>query len=111
MILFKRLKALFLKNFFILIIALIAFNEFFGQSPDSLSIALKVIDLSFPQTDLDSMQDGILEQKNSFKSLRNSSIPNDLPNSLVFTPPINMNVLSEKQDDIQWKLEKKIIHK
>ncbi len=76
-----------------------------AQSNDSLSIALKFIDLSFNSADLDSMKGSVTGQSNSFKEMRKISIPNDWPNSLVFIPPINQQSIPDKQIEINWELE------
>ena len=62
----------------ILILASLFFmlNVARGQSADSLSIALDLIDLSFKNENLDSMASTVRETTESFREIRKMSIPN-----------------------------------
>ncbi len=57
-----------------------------AQSNDSISIALDLIDLSFDAAQLDSMKTAVGTQKEFFKRIREESLPNDLPYSMVYMP-------------------------
>lgn len=76
-----------------------------AQSTDSLSIALDLIDLSFENSQKDSMKAAVLEEKNNFKEIHKTTISNDLPYSMVFIPPLNRERIPDKQVEINWNLE------
>ncbi|MBE9490271.1 MAG: amidase [Bacteroidetes bacterium] len=80
----------------------------YPQSNDSISIALDLIELSFRTSELDSMRTAVIDQKNNFKKIREISIANNLSYSLVFVPPLNTQIIPDKQIDINWELEPNI---
>ncbi len=80
-----------------------------AQSKDSVSIALDFIDLSFNPADIDSMKKALGNQKVYFIQIREESLPNNLPYSLVFTPPINRATIPKEQVEIKWRLEQDVI--
>jgi len=79
-----------------------------AQYTDSLSVALGLIGLTFDQAALDSMQDDLRDQAESYRSLRAQPLPNDLPLSLAFMPPLNLSRLPVQQTPITWDLPEEI---
>lgn len=79
-----------------------------AQSNDSISIALDHIDLSFDESELDSMKTAIGIQKEILKEIRKEALPNDLPFSLVFIPPLNKAKIPREQLEINWGIEQEI---
>ncbi|MCK5400554.1 MAG: hypothetical protein KAJ28_02885, partial [Flavobacteriaceae bacterium] len=80
----------------------------YAQSNDSISIALDLVDLSFRTSELDSMRTSVIDVKNKFKKIHEISIANNLSYSLVFFPPLNTQIIPDKQIDINWELEPNI---
>lgn len=80
----------------------------YAQSNDSISIALDLVDLSFRTSELDSMRTSVIDVKNKFKKIHEISIANNLSYSLVFVPPLNTQIIPDKQIDINWALEPNI---
>jgi Asp-tRNA(Asn)/Glu-tRNA(Gln) amidotransferase A subunit family amidase len=76
-----------------------------AQQVDSTAVALSISDLSFEASEVDSLQSNLKFQKKSYRQIRSMEIPNDLPYSMVFTPPTNNSVLLEKQIEINWGLD------
>lgn len=85
--------------FFVLI------NFLNAQKVDSIAIALDLIDLNFKPSYIDSMKSSVYEEKENYKSIRKFNIENAVPNSLVFTPPINVNRIPENQIQIDWEIK------
>jgi hypothetical protein len=79
-----------------------------AQKIDSLSVALDIINLSFKASQRDSMKTAVLEEAKNYKGMRNASLPNDLPYSLVLMPPLNTKRLSDKQETINWNLDAQV---
>ena len=96
-----------MKKFLLLIIG---FTTLISQAQkiDSIGIALDLIGLSFDGPEIDSMQTSVWEEAANYRAIRKMNLPNDLPFGLVFSPPINKARISEKQETIQWGLEKKV---
>ncbi|MFY0690081.1 MAG: amidase [Cyclobacteriaceae bacterium] len=92
---------------FFLPFCLISFYSY-SQSSDSLSIALDIIGLTFDRQELDSMSPSVKEEAENYGAIRNMPLPNDLGNSLVFTPPINKVVVPDKQVAINWGLSENV---
>jgi len=97
-----------MRNFTLMIFSSFIIWSIGAQSNDSISIALNLIDLSFSSVELDSMKETVMGQANNFKEIRKISIPNDLPYSLVFIPPLNQQTIPDKQVEINWRLERNI---
>lgn len=68
---------------------IIPLNFIAAQYTDSISIALEMIGLSFDQGELDSMKQNLHGHQSSLEAIRAEKISNDLPYSMVFTPPLN----------------------
>jgi len=79
-----------------------------AQSNDSISIALKLIDLSFDSSEIDSMRTSVFDEANNYREMRKVHIPNDLSYSLVFIPPLNTQIIPDKQVEINWNLEEEV---
>ena len=71
-------------------------SDVMSQSKDSISNALDLIDLKFDHQEIDSMRTNLQDQKNSYRSIRNNTISNDVPYSLLFVPPLNMERIPEE---------------
>jgi hypothetical protein len=67
-----------------------------SQSKEAISSALDLIDLKFEHHEIDSMRTDLQDQKNSYRSIRNNTISNDVPYSLLFVPPLNMERIPEE---------------
>ncbi|MFW5878053.1 MAG: amidase [bacterium] len=76
-----------------------------AQKEDSIDIALGLIGLSFEASEIDSMADDVSAHRENFEQLREMLLPNDLPFSLVFMPPINRDLIPDKQITISWEFE------
>ena len=79
-----------------------------AQSRDSISVALDLIGLSFGDAEIDSMRNSVVEEASNYREMRKLSIPNDMSYSLVFTPPLNTQTISNEQNDINWNLKEKV---
>jgi Asp-tRNA(Asn)/Glu-tRNA(Gln) amidotransferase A subunit family amidase len=77
----------------------------YGQSNDSVSVALSLIDLSFGPAELDSMRTSVADETKSYRAIHKIPIANDVPFSLVFTPPLNGTKIPEQQTPIHWELQ------
>ena len=66
------------------------------------------MDLSFKKADLDSMKVSVDNQRKMFIEMRKSALPNDLPFSMVFNPPINNAILPDQQTEINWQLKESV---
>lgn len=75
---------------------------------DSIDQALKVIGLDFTRSEIDSMSESVLDSRRDYMRIRRQSLPNDLPYSLVFVPPINSERLSTDQQENQFALPQKV---
>lgn len=79
-----------------------------GQSNDSLAVALSLIDLSFNETQLDSMKTTVMDETKNYRSIHKITVANDVPYSLVFTPPLSGKKIPEQQGPIQWEMKTNI---
>ena len=79
-----------------------------GQSNDSLAVALRLIDLSFGESQLDSMRTAVMDENVNYRSLHKISVANDVPYSLVFTPPLSGKKIPEQQSPVKWELKTSI---
>lgn len=79
-----------------------------AQKIDSISVALDLIGLSFDASEIDSMKTSIHEETGNYQAIRTMDLPNDLPFSLVFSPPLNKTRIPEKQEAIHWGINKKV---
>ena len=80
----------------------------YGQSNDSVSVALSLIDLSFGPTEIDSMRTSVSDETKNYRSIRDIPITNDVPFSLVFTPPLSGKKIPEKQAFVEWELQNNV---
>ncbi|WP_038031850.1 amidase [Thermonema rossianum] len=76
---------------FLLFIALLASAFVLGRwssdiTPADVQSAAKLIGLTFTPVEIDSMLDGLQEQKESFQALREQDFPNELPPAFTFHP-------------------------
>jgi hypothetical protein len=76
---------------FLLFIALLASAFVLGRwssdiTPADVQSAAKLIGLTFTPVEIDSMLDGLQEQKESFQALRKQDFPNELPPAFTFHP-------------------------
>ena len=69
---------------------------------DSLNIHLGNIGLSFEQDELDSLREGVHEFRSEYNAIRAIDIPNDVPFSMVYTPPVNENFVETDQENIDF---------
>ena len=97
-----------MKNLLLIVFISVLTSAVLAQTNDSISIALDLIDLSFDPSELDSMKPSVFEERQNLKEIHKISISNDLPFSLVFTPPINNHIISDKQININWDLNDKV---
>lgn len=96
-------------KYFVLALLLSTFAYDSGaQSNDSLATALDLIGLSFEPAELDSMKESVNDAASSYREIRQMTIPNDMPYSMVFSPPLNPQRIPETQLDIQWELTEKV---
>ncbi len=79
-----------------------------AQSADSVAIALELNDLYFDKAEIDTLRRNIANQQKMVSMIRESSLPNDLPYSLVFMPPINEQILPDTQTEINWGLDEEV---
>ena len=86
------------------ILILFMFFKSNGQSIDSIPAALGLVGLSFDASELDSVKTNVSDQKNMFRQIRKISIANEVPNSLVFMPPLNMERIPKQQEELQWQM-------
>jgi len=94
-------------TYLLLGIALLA-SQTFAQSTDSINIALELNDLHFDQAEIDTLRRNIANQRKMVSAIRESQLPNDLPFSLVFMPPINEDRLPGTQREINWGLDETV---
>ncbi len=97
-----------MKKFLFTIFTLAVVSVATGQVKDSIATALGLIDLSFSEDQIDSLSTTVKQRISSYQINRNSEIPNDLPFSLVFYPPINTNRLPEVQLPQKWDIEEEV---
>ena len=79
-----------------------------AQKIDSIAVALDLIGLSFDNTEIDTMRTSIWEEASNYQVMRKMDFPNDLPYSLVFSPPLNKTRIPVKQERINWEIAKKV---
>ncbi len=79
-----------------------------AQKIDSIAVALDLIRLSFDNTEIDTMRTSIWEEASNYQVMRKMDFPNDLPYSLVFSPPLNKTRIPVKQERINWEIAKKV---
>jgi Asp-tRNA(Asn)/Glu-tRNA(Gln) amidotransferase A subunit family amidase len=79
-----------------------------AQPADTIPVALSIIDLAFDSVEVDSMTQNIWEQRDMYRQIRNVPVPNDIPLSLVFVPPVNDERLPEIQEKIQWDIDREV---
>lgn len=94
------------KILILLVICLTSFIQ--AQKIDSIGVALNLIGLSFDTAEIDSLRSSIWEETANYQAIRNMDLPNELPLSLVFNPPLNKTRIPEKQETINWEIEKKV---
>jgi len=87
---------------------LIIFTLLAQAQQDSVALALKLFGLEFTQSEIDSLRGGLQENLSSYKTIRSQSLPNDLPYSLVFIPPVNQDRIPDKQAEINFRLPEKV---
>lgn len=80
----------------------------FAQKYDSISIALDIIDLTFDESEIDSLKGKLYSQRENIKVIRRQSFPNDLPYCMVFIPPIEISKIPDNQLPIEWGIEKDV---
>ena len=76
-----------------------------AQKEDSIDIALGLIGLSFGEAEIDSMADDVSGHRKNYEQVREMPLQNDLPFSLVFMPPVNRDLIPDKQITINWEFE------
>jgi Asp-tRNA(Asn)/Glu-tRNA(Gln) amidotransferase A subunit family amidase len=96
------------KNYTLIISFALLTAVSFGQSTDSISIALGLIDLSFNASKIDSMRTSVREETNNYKAMRKVPLANEVPYSMVFMPPLNKDRIPDGQTPIKWELESTI---
>ncbi|MGB5384114.1 MAG: amidase [Lutimonas sp.] len=94
------------KILLLLVICLTSFIQ--AQKIDSIGVALNLIGLSFDTAEIDSLRSSIWEETANYQAIRNMDLPNELPLSLVFNPPLNKTRIPEKQETINWEIDKKV---
>ncbi|MGB5394521.1 MAG: amidase [Lutimonas sp.] len=94
------------KILLLLVICLTSFIQ--AQKIDSIGVALNLIGLSFDTAEIDSLRSSIWEETANYQAIRNMDLPNELPFSLVFNPPLNKTRIPEKQETINWEIDKKV---
>ena len=97
-----------MKNYTLIISFALLTAVSFGQSTDSISIALGLIDLSFNASKIDSMRTSVREETNNYKAMRKVPLANEVPYSMVFMPPLNKDRIPDGQTPIKWELESTI---
>ncbi|MEQ9304223.1 MAG: amidase [Marinoscillum sp.] len=83
----------------------------FGQLLDSTSTvnaAFQTIGLEMTQDELNLMLNDVFQNQQSYQALRQQSIPNHTPYSLVFLPPVNTNRIPAKQESSDFSLEHQV---
>ncbi len=74
-----------------------------GQQ-DSIFQAMKLFGLDFTQEEVDSLRGGLEDNLSDFRKIRMQPLPNDLPYSLVFVPPVNLDHISSEQLEVDFQL-------
>ncbi len=74
-----------------------------GQQ-DSIFQAMKLFGLDFTQEEVDSLRGGLEDNLSDFRKIRMQTLPNDLPYSLVFVPPVNLDHISSEQSEVDFQL-------
>jgi len=74
-----------------------------GQQ-DSIFQAMKLFGLNFTQEEVDSLRGGLEDNLSDFRKIRMQPLPNDLPYSLVFVPPVNLDHISSEQVEVDFQL-------
>lgn len=74
-----------------------------GQQ-DSIFQAMKLFGLDFTQEEVDSLRGGLEDNLSDFRKIRMQTLPNDLPYSLVFVPPVNQDYISPEQSEVDFQL-------
>ena len=97
-----------MKKHFFTVVFFSIYVSVFAQTKDSISVALSLIDLSFDNSEIDSLTSSIQELVGDYQQIREQSLPNDLAFSLVFTPPINESILPDKQQPLQWDIPEEV---
>jgi len=93
-----------MKYLYLLLGCLFLISPISAQDTDSIAVALELNDLHFDQAEIDTLRRNIANQQKMVNRMRQSALPNDLPYSLVFMPPINEHRLPEAQAEINWRL-------
>ncbi|VXD13606.1 amidase [Marinoscillum sp. 108] len=73
-----------------------------GQQ-DSIFQAMKLFGLDFTQEEVDSLRGGLEDNLSDFRKIRMQPLPNDLPYSLVFVPPVNLDYISSEQLEVDFQ--------
>ncbi len=74
-----------------------------GQQ-DSIFQAMKLFGLNFTPEKVDSLRGGLEDNLSDFRKIRMQPLPNDLPYSLVFVPPVNLDHISSEQLEVDFQL-------
>ena len=78
-----------------------------GQ-PDSVFQTMKLLGLDFTQEEVDSLRRGLEENLSDFRKIRTQSLPNELPYSLVFVPPVNSDHIPSEQLEVDFQLPSQV---
>jgi len=65
---------------------------------------MKLFGLDFTQEEVDSLRGGLEDNLSDFQKIRMQPLPNDLPYSLVFVPPVNLDHISSEQLEVDFQL-------
>jgi len=76
--------------------------------PDSLAIAADILGLSFTESELDSMSDGVKRTTQGIKALQDYELPNRVSPALVFDPRPTGFKIEEKQQAINFDIPKNV---
>lgn len=79
-----------------------------AQPTDTIPVALSLLDLTFDSVEVDSVAQDIREQKAMYRQIRNVPVPNEIPLSLIFTPPINEHKIPDEQQPVNWDIDKAV---
>jgi len=74
-----------------------------GQQ-DSIFQAMKLFGLDFTQEEVDSLRGGLEDNLSDFRKIRMQPLLNDLPYSLAFVPPVNLDHISSEQLEVDFQL-------
>lgn len=78
-----------------------------GQQ-DSVFQAMKLMGLDFTQSEVDSLRGGLEDYLRDYGLIRAQPLPNDLPNALVFVPPVNSSRIPLAQTVVNFSLPEKV---